>query len=241
MRREIGGNARACCASSGTRPRRAADAYPRVVWGGAHKSGHPGEEKHETRDLLDLIVCPGLRRRTSRGGRSSLGIGEIESRRARVWRRDGTAFRSWGSSRASSADDYADAFALEWTEFRTAHLDSLTGLDSLDKSSGRSSTSRSSASKASSCSTPARAWTVQRGRPESRGAVVAVDLSRAIDAACANLDERENIHFVQADIFKLPFRPDTFDFVYSWGVLHHTPTRPPPSQVFPRSSSPAAS
>jgi len=28
---------------------------------------------------------------------------------------------------------------------------------------------------------------------------------------------------VQADLFKLPFRPGTFDVVYSIGVLHHTP------------------
>ena len=31
-----------------------------------------------------------------------------------------------------SSDDYADAFALEWNEFRTAHLDSYTGLMRLD-------------------------------------------------------------------------------------------------------------
>ena len=58
------------------------------------------------------------------------------------------------------------------------------------------------------------------------GSVVAVDLSFAIDAARENLSEREGIHFIQADIFRLPFRPQSFDFVYSWGVLHHTPDPP---------------
>jgi hypothetical protein len=53
--------------------------------------------------------------------------------------------------------------------------------------------------------------------------VVAVDLSGAIDAAYANLKDRDGIFFLQADIFRLPFRRETFDFAYSWGVLHHTP------------------
>jgi SAM-dependent methyltransferase len=31
------------------------------------------------------------------------------------------------------------------------------------------------------------------------------------------------VDVVQADLFKLPFRPATFDVAYSIGVLHHTP------------------
>ena len=33
-------------------------------------------------------------------------------------------------------------------------------------------------------------------------------------------------HFVQGDLFQLPFRPACFDFIYSLGVLHHTPDPP---------------
>jgi 2-polyprenyl-3-methyl-5-hydroxy-6-metoxy-1,4-benzoquinol methylase len=33
----------------------------------------------------------------------------------------------------------------------------------------------------------------------------------------------ENVAVVQANLFGLPFQPGTFDFVVSWGVLHHTP------------------
>jgi SAM-dependent methyltransferase len=53
-----------------------------------------------------------------------------------------------------------------------------------------------------------------------------LDISGAIDAAFENLRDRDGVYFVQADIFRLPFRPETFDFVYSWGVLHHTPDPP---------------
>jgi len=178
------------------------------------------------RQLLELIVCPDCG--------ADLGVaderladGEIESGRLEC---AGGGHRfpiEEFIPRFVERDDYADTFALEWNEFRTAHLDSYTGLDRLD--------------------TEFRSFLdfpVQRlegklvldagcglGRFSEivlnyGGHVVAVDMSRAIDAARANLGARENIHFIQADIFRLPFRPSTFDMTYSTGVLHHTPDPP---------------
>jgi len=52
---------------------------------------------------------------------------------------------------------------------------------------------------------------------------VAVDLTEAgvevTHEATAHMDQ---VVVVQADLFHLPFRPDSFDFVVCWGVLHHT-------------------
>src|SRR5207248_7109039 len=53
--------------------------------------------------------------------------------------------------------------------------------------------------------------------------VVAVDISSAVEIASRNLADRQHVDVVQADLFKLPFRPETFDLAYSVGVLHHTP------------------
>lgn len=53
--------------------------------------------------------------------------------------------------------------------------------------------------------------------------VHAVDLSTAVDAAFRNLGHRPNVRFYQADIMNLPFPAESFDFIYSIGVLHHTP------------------
>jgi SAM-dependent methyltransferase len=53
--------------------------------------------------------------------------------------------------------------------------------------------------------------------------VVAVDISAAVEIAAQNVAGRAQVDVVQADLFKLPFRPDTFDMAYSVGVLHHTP------------------
>jgi SAM-dependent methyltransferase len=46
------------------------------------------------------------------------------------------------------------------------------------------------------------------------------------------LRDRDAIFF-QADVFHLPFRPSSFDFIYSLGVLHHTPNCEQAFKVLP--------
>lgn len=53
--------------------------------------------------------------------------------------------------------------------------------------------------------------------------VWAIDLGPAIDVARLNTEGAGNIHVVQADLHNPPFAPETFDFIYSIGVLHHLP------------------
>ena len=53
--------------------------------------------------------------------------------------------------------------------------------------------------------------------------IIAIDISQAVDAAYQNNKENESVHVVQADIYNLPFRPNTFQFIYSLGVLQHLP------------------
>ena len=51
-----------------------------------------------------------------------------------------------------------------------------------------------------------------------------IDISAAIDVAQERLGIVKNAHYIQADILQLPFGDDTFDTVFSEGVLHHTPS-----------------
>ena len=53
------------------------------------------------------------------------------------------------------------------------------------------------------------------------GRVVAVDFSRAIDQAARNTADVGNVDCVQADLLALPLADESFDFIYSIGVLHH--------------------
>jgi SAM-dependent methyltransferase len=49
--------------------------------------------------------------------------------------------------------------------------------------------------------------------------IVGMDVSPAIDVAARR--EEEGVDFVQADLREPPFPPESFDLVYSLGVLHH--------------------
>jgi len=53
---------------------------------------------------------------------------------------------------------------------------------------------------------------------------VGLDISNAIDVAKARVGAFTNTEFVQADVMAMPFKPGTFDVVFSEGVLHHTPS-----------------
>jgi SAM-dependent methyltransferase len=58
---------------------------------------------------------------------------------------------------------------------------------------------------------------------EAGAEMVGIDLSEAVRAANANTKHLNNVHIIQGDIYNPPFRPGTFDFMYSMGVLHHLP------------------
>jgi SAM-dependent methyltransferase len=54
--------------------------------------------------------------------------------------------------------------------------------------------------------------------------VIGIDLADgSVITAFRNTKDTPNIHIIQANLYHLPFKSDTFDYVYSIGVLHHTP------------------
>ena len=65
---------------------------------------------------------------------------------------------------------------------------------------------------------------MREGWNETGAEWVGADISDAIDVARERLGGFGGTHFVQADVLDLPFRPESFDVVFSEGVLHHTPS-----------------
>ena len=57
----------------------------------------------------------------------------------------------------------------------------------------------------------------------NEGLVIGLELSGAADVARKNFGENCNVLIVQGDALQPPFNSETLDFVYSIGVLHHTP------------------
>ncbi len=128
-----------------------------------------------------------------------------------------------GIPRFVSSDAYAASFGFEWNRHWGTQLDNSMSRES--EETFRAKTGLCPEDVAGrlvldvGCGMGRFADVVSRWG----GKVVGIDLSLAVEAAFANLGGRENVRILQADLFHLPFRPDTFDIVYSLGVLHHTP------------------
>jgi SAM-dependent methyltransferase len=120
--------------------------------------------------------------------------------------------------------NYADNFGMQWNKFRTTQLDSHSGQPI--------SAARFWKSTGWQPKDLAGQWVLDVGCGAGRFAevalragakVVALDYSSAVDACYANLGHHKNLHVVQGDIYALPFLQAAFPYVYSLGVLQHTP------------------
>jgi 2-polyprenyl-3-methyl-5-hydroxy-6-metoxy-1,4-benzoquinol methylase len=120
--------------------------------------------------------------------------------------------------------NYADNFGMQWNRFSKTQLDSHSGhpisADRFWKATDWSPESLDGE------------WVLDVGCGAGRFAeialqagarVVALDYSSAVDACYANLRHHKKLHVVQGDVYSLPFLTKSFPFVYSLGVLQHTP------------------
>lgn len=128
-----------------------------------------------------------------------------------------------GIPRFVSSDAYTSSFSFEWKRWRRTQFDTASRRTS--ESSFVASTGRRPRELAGKLVLDAGCGA---GRfldlaARAGGEVVGVDLSLAIEVSLENLGNLPNAHFIQADLLHLPFPPNTFDFIYSIGVLHHTP------------------
>lgn len=129
-----------------------------------------------------------------------------------------------GIPRFVEASSYVDSFGLQWNTFRKTQLDSYTGV-SLSQirlariAGGNLDVFRGKLILEAGCGA-GRFTEVMLG---AGGRVVATDLSSAVDANFANCSHLGEYFVCQADIWKLPFNPGSFDVVVCVGVIQHTP------------------
>jgi SAM-dependent methyltransferase len=174
-------------------------------------------------ELLDILRCPHSQQRL-RVEKPVISDGRI--REAELVSADGRhryQVREF-IPRFVPASNYADNFGMQWNRFRQTQLDSFSGQPI--------SAQRFWKATAWSAAQLSGAWVLDVGCGAGRFAevalnagarVVALDYSSAVDACLQNLRERPNLHVVQGDIYALPFARQTFSFIYSLGVLQHTP------------------
>ena len=174
--------------------------------------------------LLDLLACPECGTALSCAVTEKEKDGEIVSGRLEC---AGGAHQfpiEDAIPRFVPRENYAASFGYQWNRFKVEQLDSANGTGlSADRWYSETGWTRDWLKDK---------WVLDAGcgagrfldvAAEGEAQVVGLDISSAIDAARANLGGRQNIHFVQASIYKPPFLPGVFDGCYCIGVVQHTP------------------
>jgi SAM-dependent methyltransferase len=127
-----------------------------------------------------------------------------------------------GVLRFVEADNYADSFGYQWRRYAKTQLDNperhRSEQDFRNKTGLTPEQLRGKLVLDVGCGMGRFAEVVTRWGAR----VVGVDLSVAAEVAARNLADRAFVA-MQADVFALPFAPESFDYIYSIGVLHHTP------------------
>lgn len=125
---------------------------------------------------------------------------------------------------------YSENFGEQWNRFRHTQIDKFNGT-TLSKERFYSGTGwlPGELSGARILEVGCGAGRFTQIMLDAGARVYSVDLSTAVDACFANNGPHENLCLIQADLHKMPFRHHSFDKVFCYGVLQHTPD---PSRSF---------
>ena len=173
------------------------------------------------RDLVTILCCPSCK------GQLELLVNETgkgEIKEGALLCKCGKRFKiSAYIPRFVDTDTYTDSFSFEWNIHRTTQIDSEKSKESTKdfwlKTGFFPDLLKGKRILDVGCGVGRYLAVAARYQCE----VVGIDLSFAVDAAFQNFGIKKNVHIIQADLFDLPFPEETFDLIFSIGVLHHTP------------------
>ena len=131
-----------------------------------------------------------------------------------------------GIPRFVSGPNYADAFGLQWNQYRITQLDSFTKSNNtqirLRRCLGSNLFDNLMKVNVLECGCGAGRFTEILLNQGAK--LTSIDLSNAVEANNINFPISENHNIAQADIAKLPLLPQSFDVVLCLGVIQHTPS-----------------
>ncbi|NIJ19307.1 SAM-dependent methyltransferase [Sphingomonas naasensis] len=174
------------------------------------------------KSTLDILRCPKCS--ASLALETNETADDVETGTLRCKECAATYPLTGGVARFVPAENYAHNFGVQWNMFSKTQLDSHSGHpiseNRFDQYTGwREADLADRLVLDAGCGAGRFAEVALK-----RGArVIAIDFSHAIDAARANLRDKGDIDFIQADINALPFAPNTFPLAYCLGVIQHTP------------------
>lgn len=121
-------------------------------------------------------------------------------------------------------DSYLKNFGFEWNKHKKTQLDSYTKTtQSKDKFHSVTGWTEEELTGKTIMEAGCGAGRFLEVLAKLNADIYGVDISSAVFASRENLKEHPNVHVARADLFHLPFAKESFDFIFSIGVLHHAP------------------
>lgn len=129
-----------------------------------------------------------------------------------------------GIPRFANDQGYAHNFGLQWNEFRSTQLDSVTRLPlSFNRFWNNTKWKPEELRGKTVLEVGSGAGRFTEVLLEAGAHVVSFDLTNAVDANWKNNHGKGDLFLFQGDVYRIPLSNDSFDYVFCYGVLQHTP------------------
>jgi SAM-dependent methyltransferase len=129
-----------------------------------------------------------------------------------------------GIPRFVDSQGYADNFGLQWNIFRSTQLDSATGLPlGFNRLWNNTHWKPKDVFGKTILEIGSGAGRFTEIMLEAGAKVVSVDLTHAVEANWKNNRHKGDLFLCRGDLYHLPFAEASFDYVFCYGVLQHTP------------------
>lgn len=167
---------------------------------------------------LDVYACPQCRSGFTYRADEDAG----EARRGAIICESGHTYRVDGIPRFVADEGYTSNFGRQWAEFRKTQVDSATGnTESRDRffnGTGWPTDMAGQMILEAGCGS-GRFTEIMLG---AGARVISFDYSVAADVAHESF-AKNGATVSQASIYEMPFKPESFDRVFCYGVIQHTP------------------
>jgi len=128
-----------------------------------------------------------------------------------------------GVPRFVPADNYASGFGLQWNRHAHTQLDSFTGVPLTEERFFKDTKWPRRMAGETILEVGCGAGRFTEVMVKTGGVLVSLDYSRAVEANFRSNGHQPDLLIVQGDIYRMPFALESFDRVFCFGVLQHTP------------------
>jgi len=175
------------------------------------------------RDHVQYLVCPRCQGKLTLSGAEDHVDGDLQSGQLGCAACNASYSILRGISRFVPIENYASGFGLEWTRHARTQYDSYSGLPVSERRFFEETRWPRDLSGETILEVGSGSGRFTEQAASTGAMVVSMDYSYAVEANYQSNGNRENVLIVQGDVYQMPFRRASFDRLFCFGMLQHTP------------------